>query len=789
MAKLTSKGTYAVSDWSNVDALFPKTRMGTGAEDSDVTYQNDAYTQFKNLESGYWLQFLPQLGFTGPTTKEVVNSPGTENEQRTTTISDEAAAAIQQFKAQGYDVVINPNKIDSGKKSATEFAFKTPDGKFQKTWEYTGGAWYEQVAPYLGLVLPGILGMAGITAGSLGASITGQTSNTLLNNAVGGAIIGGAKELITSGGDVESAIKGALTGGALGAAAELAQPYIKDAANALSRLTGDEVAQLAGTDAAATDVAGDVGSVDVGGGAPFIGDELLSPTNLDNAYASLSDYGRTVYDAEISLGTTPDTALIRAYKADALNFPTTGNALATGGAEATGNALATDQNALAGNALASAQDQFNFAGFTGPQFARYDDLVSSGLPPEIARAQVLQEFGALDVGAVTGGATTGAVTPPGGVATVDLTAAQTAGQTAGAGTVADAGANLGAAGTAAGVVGAGAAGAGVAGTGTAGGGLTVPPGAGLGNAGAITTPGGLDSTVAGGGGITAGTTGGAGLDTSGLVLGGALGAGAAAGSALPVGSAAAAGSALGAGTAAGAAAGLTGIPVVDDFLKYIGTPAGAAALGAFGSLAGGYLTGQAAKDAAQIQAQSAANALKLQEDQFEYQKSLLEPYRARGESALNRLAGVMGLDGQAAQPQQLLEMDPGYAFRLGEGMKALERVQAARGNMLSGGAIKAGQRYAQDFASGEYGNAYNRLANIAGLGQTVGGQLGSAAQQFGQTAGETMSQGANALAAGRIGRTSGYMSGIGGAVGAYQNYQNQQQQNQLFRDIYGRMGG
>jgi hypothetical protein len=152
----------------------------------------------------------------------------------------------------------------------------------------------------------------------------------------------------------------------------------------------------------------------------------------------------------------------------------------------------------------------------------------------------------------------------------------------------------------------------------------------------------------------------------------------------------------------------------------------------------------------------------------------------------------MGLDGQPAQPQQLLDMDPGYAFRLGEGMKALERVQAARGNMLSGGAIKAGQRYAQDFASGEYGNAYNRLANIAGLGQTVGGQLGSAAQQFGQTAGETMSQGANALAAGRINRTSGYMGGIGGAAGAFQNYQNQQQQNQLFGrylDIYGRALG
>jgi hypothetical protein len=356
------------------------------------------------------------------------------------------------------------------------------------------------------------------------------------------------------------------------------------------------------------------------------------------------------------------------------------------------------------------------------------------------------------------------VTPPGGVATVDLTAGQTAGQAAGAGTVADTGAGLGAAGTAAGVAGAGVA-AGAAGAGTA---------AGVGGQMTAADIAGLDPnlTLGGGSDVLGGTDVGGG--TGAIITGAAGGAGA------------------GAVTAGGATAGLTGIPVVDDFLKYIGTPAGAAALGAFGSLAGGYLTGQAAKDAANIQAQSAANALKLQQDQFDYQKSLLEPYRARGESALNRLAGVMGLDGQPAQPQQLLDMDPGYAFRLGEGMKALERVQAARGNMLSGGAIKAGQRYAQDFASGEYGNAYNRLANIAGLGQTVGGQLGSAAQQFGQTAGETMSQGANALAAGRINRTSGYMGGVGGAVGAYQNYQNQQQQNQLFGkfiDIYGRSVG
>lgn len=621
-----------------------------------------------------------------------------------------------------------------------------PVQEFQTGEKSIGSSFFKGfVAPFASIVLTG-------NAKAIGAAIA-PTASATVQSAIGSAVASGAGTAL-SGGDAEDVIKNALIGGATGAIGEMVKPYVQDAIDFVKDLSPEGLENVVAAAEGAEDVAGAVTDVDVGGvgdvGAVDLGADPLyggayTGSNTAQSYSSLTDYGKDVYAGELALGKSPDAALISAFRAESLNFPTTGNALATGGAAAGGNALATDQNALAGNALASAADQFNFAGFTGPQFARYEDLVSSGLPPDIARAQVLQEFGTLDVGAITGGSVTGAVTPNGGVATVDLTAGQTAGQTAGAGTVADTGAGLGAAGTAAGVAGAGAAAAGAAGAG-------------------------------------AGTAAGAGGDMIDLgtdpLYGGAY-----------TGSGAAESALTGAAAGAGAAAGLTGIPVVDDFLKYIGTPAGAAALGAFGSLAGGYLTGQAAKDAANIQAQSAANALKLQEDQFEYQKSLLEPYRARGESALNRLAGVMGLDGQPAQPQQLLDMDPGYAFRLGEGMKALERVQAARGNMLSGGAIKAGQRYAQDFASGEYGNAYNRLANIAGLGQTVGGQLGSAAQQFGQTAGETMSQGANALAAGRVGRMSGYMGGIGGAVGAFQNYQNQQQQNQLFRDIYGRMGG
>jgi hypothetical protein len=762
MAKLTSKGTYAVSDWSNVDALFPKTRMGTGAEDSDVTYQNGAYTQFKNLENGYWLQFLPQLGFTGPTTKEVVTDSDPRHYATTTTISDEAAAAIQQFKAQGYDVVINPDKIDSGSKSVTEFAFKTPDGKLQKTWEYTGGAWYEQMAPYLGLVLPAILGIAGtklgvtgtaartgaVTVGdtinALGANITG-TSNELLNRVVGAAVVNGAKELIASGGDAETAIKGALTAGALSGAAGIAEPYIEKAADALSSLTSEEVAQLAGTDVAATDVAaatdvvGDLDNVDVGGAG-----DVGVPAGVEqmSSVANFSPEAMQTYANEIAAGASRDLAYARAALVenqlqaaqsiyDRTMTPDVADAMLAGGS------APPVVNNLAGEATpvtSPPSGGTSVSGYGGAGDFQAIDVAGVGATTGVTNALTGGAIVPVNAGGVADTLSTGMQEELG------LTGAYT-----GSNAAADAALGLGAAGTAAGVAGAGAAAAGAAGAGA--------------------------GTAAGAGGqMTAADL--EGLDPN-LTLGGGAGAGD-----------------IVAGGAA--AAGLTGIPVVDDFLKYLGTPAGALALGALGSVYSGYQTGQAAKDAAQIQADSAANALALQREQFEYQKGLLEPYRQAGESALGRLSGVMGLDGQPAQPQQLLDMDPGYAFRLGEGMKALERVQAARGNMLSGGAIKAGQRYAQDFASGEYGNAYNRLANIAGLGQTVGGQLGSAAQQFGQTAGETMSQGANALAAGRVGRTSGYMGGIGGAVGSFQNYQNQQQQNQLFGrylDIYGRALG
>jgi hypothetical protein len=133
------------------------------------------------------------------------------------------------------------------------------------------------------------------------------------------------------------------------------------------------------------------------------------------------------------------------------------------------------------------------------------------------------------------------------------------------------------------------------------------------------------------------------------------------------------------------------------------------------------------------------------------------------------------------------QADPGYAFRLAEGQKALDRQAAARGGLMSGGALKAAARYGQDMGSQEFGNAYsraldaynadvarsntgyNRLAGLADVGQTAGTQIGTAGQNYATNAGNLMmNQGdvqGNAMLASERARQSAY-GNIGKAFGS-----------------------
>jgi hypothetical protein len=81
-----------------------------------------------------------------------------------------------------------------------------------------------------------------------------------------------------------------------------------------------------------------------------------------------------------------------------------------------------------------------------------------------------------------------------------------------------------------------------------------------------------------------------------------------------------------------------------------------------------------------------------------------------GLNALARIQAGIAPGGEFARPFTMdqFQADPGYAFRLSEGQKALERQAAARGGLISGSALKAASRFGQEMGSQEFQNAFAR---------------------------------------------------------------------------------
>jgi hypothetical protein len=86
----------------------------------------------------------------------------------------------------------------------------------------------------------------------------------------------------------------------------------------------------------------------------------------------------------------------------------------------------------------------------------------------------------------------------------------------------------------------------------------------------------------------------------------------------------------------------------------------------------------------------------------------------------------------------------------------LERGAAARGGLLSGGFARKAIRYGQDYATGEFSNIYNRISNIAGLGQVSAQSGGNQAIAAGGAMGGAASQGALSSAYGDMGATNAW---------------------------------
>ncbi|CAB4151148.1 hypothetical protein UFOVP586_3 [uncultured Caudovirales phage] len=194
------------------------------------------------------------------------------------------------------------------------------------------------------------------------------------------------------------------------------------------------------------------------------------------------------------------------------------------------------------------------------------------------------------------------------------------------------------------------------------------------------------------------------------------------------------------------------------------------------------------------------------------QEVAYNPYQQAGLAGQNQLLNYLGIGadtgaqgyGQYANAQFTPEafaanQDPGYGFRMKEGLKAVDAQAAARGGLISGAALKASQRFGQDMASQEYQNAFNRYQTsrqatlapyqqLQGIGMNAAGGLSNAAGGYGTNAlGAYGGYGAAANNAyGNYGATAGNAYGAlgtglynatgtaGGMINsAYGNYGNQ----------------
>lgn len=230
-----------------------------------------------------------------------------------------------------------------------------------------------------------------------------------------------------------------------------------------------------------------------------------------------------------------------------------------------------------------------------------------------------------------------------------------------------------------------------------------------------------------------------------------------------------------------------------DWLNLGGTVAGIGT-----SIWSGNKQADAASDAAKLQAAGQAAALEELKRQFDLSRADQMPWLTAGKDSLAQLAALMAPGGALTRKFGAadFEADPGYQFQLAEGEQAANRAAAARGGYNSGRTLKELMRYGQGLASTTYqdaynryntdqSNLYNRLAGIAGTGQTAATTLGNAGANYAANVGNTLTGGANAQAASRIAganaRTSGYMGAANAITGGINNYQQSQLLSQLLR--------
>lgn len=177
----------------------------------------------------------------------------------------------------------------------------------------------------------------------------------------------------------------------------------------------------------------------------------------------------------------------------------------------------------------------------------------------------------------------------------------------------------------------------------------------------------------------------------------------------------------------------------------------------------------AAKDAAGAQTNAANMGIGEQRRQFDTFQQNIQPYLQTGGMANSQLQALLSGDMSAFQ------QDPGYQWRMDQGMKGLDRSAAAKGGLFSGGHQTDLIDYNQGFASNEYGNVWNRLMGATQLGQNSAVGAGQLGQQSASNIGNLYGQIGQAQAGGAINSANAWSNGLSGLAGAFGQYAGSRQ--------------
>jgi hypothetical protein len=240
-----------------------------------------------------------------------------------------------------------------------------------------------------------------------------------------------------------------------------------------------------------------------------------------------------------------------------------------------------------------------------------------------------------------------------------------------------------------------------------------------------------------------------------------------------------------------------------------------AAVMAAGSVIGGglsYMGSQNAADAqrdaaersAAVQKEMADKSIAAQREMFDIGRTDLQPYRESGVTAQNQLFQLLGLGGDTTAPEygkytkdfgmSDFTTDPGYQFRLDQGMKALNASAAAKGMGMSGANIKGAIGYGTDMGNQYYQQAFNNyqtnranrlspLMDFTRLGQAsaagsaaqagaLGANLGNTYSNLGTNLGKAATDAGAATAGGYVAGGNAINSTIGSLGNQYMNAQN-----------------